>query len=690
MNENNMMHRWSPHGGNQDVCLIWPPAYYPWQVAPGLAYLAGYLESHGIAVRVVDANVQALERVLSDACAERERVRAALGALRDRRSVLSWQRYQHAMRFLGELARSVSQERPEEIRFERNSFRYYPSFELRSRAGLLAAAEASDQHLFSPYFRDTLIPELRRSKHTVIGISASDLHQLLPATVLAATLRHELQSECPRLVFGGNVFARIHEVLTRPDEINEKLFDIWGTVIVGEGERALLQFVQALLAGEKDIAIEGVIRPGSGPPAKTGAIDLNELPTPRCEGFEPLSPEISVPLNLYRGCYMSGACGFCDINQGYDTIWTQKTPALLRANRRLRRVDRVVEDIRKSVTRYGTHLFSFTDEWFRTNEMLELADRLVEERLFVAWDAYTRLEKRLLEPGVAERLSRGGARFLQFGLETASVESLASIGKSTDPQVAAEILHVLSKAGIWNHVFVIVGLPGETLHDGLITAGFLLQNAEHIFTIKPTRYQLSRHSPFAVGKRFAAIAVNEDRARELDIALNLPFRYEPISYCARCRERRTVIEGMHCPVCRDRLVTRPSVSRRAVNAMYTAMELLAARHWAYPFTSLYPYHVRLLFSAGEARSIANERRADTDRNLGLSENEIRELMAGLGRQLEWEATHLGSVRRVYRELHLDHFFQWNDIEDFFAAARRWSSAAFSFSEEHQKELVILQ
>jgi len=688
MIETKMTRRAIPDGRLEDVCLIWPPAYYPWHIPPGLAYLAGHLRSHGVKVRIVDANVHALEQVLTDASADKGRVRAALCALRDPKSVRAWRSYQDAMKFLTEIARSVSDGKPEQIRFERNTFRYYPSFELRSRQGLLAATDAPERHLFLPYYRDTLLSEIRRSKPALIGISASDLHQLLPATVLAATLRRELKDNCPPIVLGGNVFARIHEVLAKPDQVNEKLFAIWGTVIVGEGERALLQLAKAILTGAADAAIEGVLRPGSGPPQKRGPLDLNELPAPQCEGFEPLSPEIAVPLNLYRGCYLSGACGFCDINQGYDTIWPQKTPALARANRRLRRVDRVVDDIRQSVTRYGTHLFSFTDEWFRATEMLELADWLVAERLDVAWEAYTRLEKPFADPSVAERLSRGGARFLQFGLETASVESLTSIGKGTDPRLAAKIFRVLDEAGIWSHVFVIVGLPGETLHDGLITAGFLLQNAEHIFTIKPTRYQLSRHSPFALGKRPAAIYVDQDRARDLDIALNLPFRYTAISYCARCHQRRYPVRGASCPVCRDRLASRPSLSRRAVNTMYTAMELIAARHWAYPFTSLYPYHVRLLFSTAEARSVAIQRSSETDRNLGLSTGEVQELIGSLGRQLEWEATHLEPVRRVYEQANLRRPFEWRHLDDLCNAAREWASVASSVTNEHQKELVI--
>lgn len=680
----------APPAAAAPVCFIWPPAYYPWHIPPGIAYLAGYLKSHRIPVRVIDANVQALEHVLLQGPENRSDTLAAIAALRDRRTVLSWRSYQDAMVILARQAQSISAKGPERIRFERNTLRYYPAFDPRSRKGLLAAAHNIESNLFLRYFHENLLPTIRNLKPAVIGISATDLHQLLPATVLAAFLRQQLKDECPNIVFGGNVFARIHEVLAQPDDINGALFAIWGAVIVGEGEQSLLRFTEAVLEGGCCESMEGLIRPGSERPQHRTPINLNELTAPLCEGMTPLTPEISVPLNIYRGCYLAGSCGFCDINQGYDSIWSNNMPRLSNVDRRLRSIDRVVEDVRECVHKYGTRLFSFTDEWFRVTEMLELADRLASERLFVAWDAYARLEPKFADPAVAKRLARGGARFLQFGLESASRQLLKLVGKDTDPRTGAKIFRALSAAGIWCHVFVIVGLPGETLHDALLTAGFLLEHGDAIFTIKPTRFRLSRHSPFAVNGKPVGIEIEGDRAQILDLALNLPFRYVPVLYCTRCREKKTPSMGMECPTCRDRLVSRPSLSHRAVNAMYTAIELLAARHWAYPFTSLYPYHLRLLFSEDEARSVVKARYREVDRNLGLSEDEVRQIVRTLGRQLNWEATHVKWIRDVYDRAELSRPIEWSEFEDFSRAARHWASAVFSVADAPVEGLVVLQ
>lgn len=668
------------------VCLVSPPAYYPWLIPPGVAYLAGFLESHGVPVRVLDANVEAVEHLLQTAVSDTVDVRGALASLRNPPSVRSWRYYQNNMRLLSGLAEQISKLSSEGLRFERNTLRYYPAFELRSRAGLLAAAQARSQHLFFPYYRDVLVPRIRELTPSLIGISASDLHQLLPATVLAAALREFLGPECPPLVLGGNVFSRIYDILAIPDPVNEELFRIWGSVVVGEGERPLLQFAEAIRRGEPFDGVEGTLRPGRLPLRRHGPLSLDEVSAPRCDGFTPLIPEVPVPLNIYRGCYLSGVCQFCDINQGYDSVWAEVGSGTPKIRGRLRNLDRVVDDIRLCASRYRTRLFTFTDEWFRLEEMLGLIDRLLAEKIQIQWDAYARLEPRLADPAVARRLALGGARFLQFGLETASPHLLKIIRKGTSPVTAAQIFKALSGAGIWSHVFVIVGLPGETLHDTLLTVNFLRENADNLFTIKPTRFQLSRHSPFATNRSCKYIEVEEDRARELDISLNLPFQYASLHYCRRCRDDATLSPaGEICPRCSDRIVSRPSLSRRVVNAVYTAMELLAARHWAYPFTSLFPYHLRLLFSPEDARTIALENANGLDRNLGLDVSEIKQVFRTVARQLQWEAMHVKHIREAYERAHTELAFEWTSYEDFCLTAERWAHTLSRSAITHTRE-----
>jgi radical SAM superfamily enzyme YgiQ (UPF0313 family) len=658
------------------VLFVFPPAYYPWFVVPGLAYLSGYLERGGFKVETFDANVAGLEHLLVGHSQNPTQTREALGCLRDERKAKDWRAYADAMRHLSDCARAVSERNREKLTFTRNTLRYKPAFETRSRAGLLEAARRCDEHLYARFYTEELFPLLRRLRPAVVALSASDLHQLLPATVLAAMMRRDLGDSSPKRLIGGNVFSRIYPALTAQDSINWELHDIWGDVIVGEGEYALSSLVGALREGRVAGEMEGQVRPGVGVYKRRPPIDLNDLGAPRCDGFRPLTPRLPVPLNIYRGCYYSGGCSFCDINHGYDSVWASDSPKLGKGGRRLRDLKLVVTDIRHCVERYGTDIFNFTDEWFRAKDMVRLSELLLADGRKISWDAYCRLEPELARPEVAALLAKAGARFFQFGLESASIKTLRAVGKGTAPDTSARVLRNLAGAGIWNHLFLIVGLPGERLHETLLTIAFVVEHADSIFTIKPTRFQLSRHSPLSTAAGGRHIDVQAERDAEFDIALNRPFQYRPRKLCVRCGSRAKVErEKDTCGRCQDRLVLRPLISRHAVNVIYIATELVAAQHWAYPFTSLYPYHTRLMFTHEEVRRVVEEREVETDRNVGLPPAKVRETLQLLCRFLQWEARHSVEVSELYERTGLECPAELTTVGELIAFARELKSCS---------------
>jgi len=655
-----------------EVVFVSPPAYYPWVIPPGIAYLAGYLEQKGVSTVTLDANVQALEYLLVKNAPVAARATEALEALRDLGINKDWRHYEAAMRYLAGCARDASAG-SERLTFTRNTLRYYPAYELRSRAGLLQAALNWEEHLFTSYYIESLVPQIKQLQPQSVAISATDLHQLLPATVLCAVLRRQLGPSTPELILGGNVFARIYDTISIPDESNAALLKIWGTVIVGEGERSLLEAAHALREDRSIENLEGAIHLGEARPAKQSPIALDELALPKCDGFRPLVPKMPIPLNVYRGCYYAGICTFCDINQGYDSVWTSATPQLAKTKRRFRGLPLIIEDIKSATKRYDTTLFNFTDEWFVARDMTAMAEELVDAGIRIQWDAYCRFESALAQPATARLLARAGARFFQFGLESATLRTLKAVGKGILPELSSKVLQCLAKAGIWNHVFLIVGLPGEYLHEMLLTIAFILDNSKHILTIKPTRFQLARYAPIAKAMNDPHLDVKPPREEELDLALNRPFQYRAYNFCTRCGGGAIAAET-HCPVCKDQLISRPFVSRRAVNVMYTAMELIAANHWAYPFTSLYPYHTRMLFQPEDALRISLERSETTDRTLGLSERERIKTFQSLCRFLEWEFHHVAAVREIYDSSGLELPSGWENPNDLVAFARRWAQA----------------
>jgi radical SAM superfamily enzyme YgiQ (UPF0313 family) len=659
----------------RDVLLIHPPGYYPWCVPPGLGYLSGFLENHGFTATILDANALALEHLLARHSSDPSHTRAMFRLLRDLAAAQDWQCYEDAMSHLNLVARNASAALGEALVFTRNTLRYRSRFDPRSAEQVLRAAGHPELHLFGSYYSEEFLPAVRRSRPMLIGFSASDLYQLLPATVMVSVLRREMGAECPPIVFGGNVFSRIAHALAVPNAVNAELLRLWGHVVVGEGERPLLDLAQALERGEVDFTPEGTVTFGRMPSRRSLPIALDELAAPSVKGVVPLAPRMAIPLNIYRGCFYAGICEFCDINHGYDTIRDAGTPRLAPSARRIRSLDLVIQDITSLTGRHKSSLISFTDEWFRAREMKLLAERLIAEGVRVQWEAYARLEPAFTDPALATLLARSGARFFQFGLESAADSTLKSVQKGTSAGLAARVLETLARAGIWNHVFVIVGLPGERLHDTLLTVAFLGKHANSIFSIKPTRFRLSRHSPYATGGGKEGIQPGMLRG-DRDLALNLPFSYAPLPTCRRCRRVVHVQTGERaCPVCRDHLWFRPVLSHRAVNAMYTVLDLLVARHWAYPFTSLYPYGVRLLFSPAEAARIAAERSESVDRNLGLGSEQVDDALRVLRGYLRQEHNCFEDIQARYEMLRLEDTPSFETVEDVAAFAKAWVSVS---------------
>jgi len=169
----------------------------------------------------------------------------------------------------------------------------------------------------------------------------------------------------------------------------------------------------------------------------------------------------NVHLFPYIKCYWN-KCNFCGINQkyhfensdvSYDSLYAQ------------------FDKLKNLIDQGITHIW-FIDEAIPPDGLLEIAKYFIQEKNNVTWQARCRIDRGLLEHGLPETLAQSGLRELRMGLESGSMSVLKRMNKFDDDfsfELLDEICCQYTDVGISIHFPVIIGFPGETEDDRILT-----------------------------------------------------------------------------------------------------------------------------------------------------------------------------------------------------------------------------
>ncbi len=397
---------------------------------------------------------------------------------------------------------------------------YYPTnltfhsydmrYSCRSSKDVLSAINDREENLFIDYFEKNTVPEVLKGKPELIGISVINTSQIIPGLTLANLIKKS--NENIHINIGGSVFTRLINEISR----NKELFSVFDSVIVHEGETALLSLIKHL-SDEIDIKdIPNLIyKKGqeiSVNEISSGGEDVNSLPTPRFDGL-PLalyfSPELVLPVLSSRGCYWR-RCTFCDHGYGYSGKY------------RPRNVELLYNDLEKLKNKYETSFFTFQDEGVSSNLIGALSDRIIENKLDISWLADSRFEP-AFSPELSDKLSDAGCKMLYFGLESANERILRCMDKGIKKDNVLKICKYCTDAGIWAHLFLIFGFPTETRAEAQETMDFILHNKKIIRSVAFGSFQLTKHS--RVHENPASFGVNKVIQNE-SIDLSLWYEHE--------------------------------------------------------------------------------------------------------------------------------------------------------------------
>ncbi len=382
------------------------------------------------------------------------------------------------------------------------------SYKVYRSSELLAAVQDSQVNIYREVFEHILRPAIVAESPDIIGISIVFKQQLFSSMTFCALIKEQFPDI--HVTIGGNTVTRLQDVL--PDK--PKLFALFDSAIMYEGETAFLKLVEAVGSGGNLEEVPNLVyRDASGihTSSLTFAEDLSKLPPPDFDGL-PLQkyfvPSPILPYLATRGCYW-GRCEFCDHGAGYT------------AGFRTKKIKQIIGDIQHLKDRYRVSQFHFTDESYPISLFRKLSRALIENKIDITWATHIRFEKGLLDEEIWKDAARAGCKSLHMGFEAASERVLKLMDKSETTDVIRKSLKLSSEVGIWNHVMGFFGFPGETYDDALYSMRFLEENKNHIHSIGFGTFDLSKHTPIA--KNPKKFGVTYYKNPDWDLALDYYF-----------------------------------------------------------------------------------------------------------------------------------------------------------------------
>ncbi len=500
------------------VTLLFPPSWIPSQPFLSLPSLTAYARQQGIEVIQRDINIEFLEILLTwekvqgmhariqeevkkvenkggpEASEKFARMNQALewipelvGWVKNAKKVFrgeefySIENYMESLKVMERWIELITSSYfPSQITTVNNEMRY----SVYSSKEVFAAIKNREENVFHEVFSKYIISSILSDEPGLVGISITSTSQIIPGLTLAYLIKKERPDI--HLTVGGSVFTKLIDNLKN----NENLFTIVDSFVVYEGEHALVALAEEL-EGKKNLnKVPNLIYRENGKTRVNDHFhveDINKLPTPDYNGL-PLdlyhTPELVLPVQTSRGCYWR-KCAFCNLHLDHRVY-------------RPRKVDLVIEDIKRLSEKHRTNFFFITDESIPISSLNKLSDSILEQEIDVKWVCGARFEKSL-NSNLIEKASRAGCLKIVFGLESYSQRVLDLMSKGTEREQIKRIVQNCLDNDIALHLYVIVGFLTETRAEVKETANFILNNQSLLksygFSCLPCLFDLEKGSP---------------------------------------------------------------------------------------------------------------------------------------------------------------------------------------------------
>jgi len=259
------------------------------------------------------------------------------------------------------------------------------------------------------------------------------------------------------VIGGPHVTFALEETLLRSPWID--------AIVIGEGERTLVELARAVEEGKDIHHVPGIAFVDGGMVVKTRPQarieDLDQLPLPVRE-LLPMARyrALGTPCTVItsRGCPYS--CIFCSGHRMFGPKVRFRSPGL------------VVDEIEKLQRNFGLVKINIIDDTFTLNHRHTRAvcEEMLRRNLKIKWSVFARVDR--ISENLAQLMNRAGCEWLLFGAESADEEILNTIKKGITPEEVRRGVKIASEAGINVFNSFILGLPGESWDTALKSLAF--------------------------------------------------------------------------------------------------------------------------------------------------------------------------------------------------------------------------
>lgn len=247
----------------------------------------------------------------------------------------------------------------------------------------------------------------------------------------------------------------------------EEMFSLTGAIdyiVVGEGERTIVELLDSIVTGADISGVKGVAYKKGGKTVFTG-------PRPMMEDLDnmPMAWDLLdwddytyfiLPgsrlgaVSTSRGCEKD--CTFCSQRLFWQKQW------------RARSAGDVFREIKELYTTHGVDVVLFTDDYPSPDrERWELLlDLLIEESMPVKFLIETRAEDIIRDAGILWKYRKAGIVHIYVGTEATDQESLDMMKKDTTVEQSKKALALLREVGIITETSFILGFPDDT-HESI-------------------------------------------------------------------------------------------------------------------------------------------------------------------------------------------------------------------------------
>ena len=244
-------------------------------------------------------------------------------------------------------------------------------------------------------------------------------------------------------------------------------------VVMGEGERAMVELAAQISMGENSVSITdvaGVAFRHEGKIIKNTPkfiSNMDEIPFPAFHllsinlydrSMEYLSVKPVDNMSIARGCPFN--CAFCETSRLWGKTCRSFSP------------QRVVEDIQHLIANYGTKGIYFVNDNFtlRKEKTIELCQLIRKNKIDIEWICDTRAD--LLSQDLLKEMKTAGCKTIWFGIESGSPRILEKLHKDVTLEQTENAIKMCKDEGIQTACSFLLGIPGETIEDMKATFKF--------------------------------------------------------------------------------------------------------------------------------------------------------------------------------------------------------------------------